>query len=424
MQSLKHSFSISLEDYGATWLAIFSIIAAIVGILIIQTATQWYRLSHVPGPLAASLTNFWAFRASFGGHYHVVVRDLQQKYGKIVRIAPNDVLIADPDALWKINSARSVWPRGDWYAGSRLNPDGDTVLSELDTVAHDKRKAKLISGFSGKGLMDIESNVDQQLSILVGVLKRKVDNSRDGAVVLDLGRLLQHFQVDLITLAGTGEAWGNLLTEEDHYNYLEVGDGLLNYTIRGTLLYLMTAPRVYNKLKKEIAEGVQNGRISTPIKGDEAKNLPYLKAVIHEGLRISTPGTAGFPKRVPPGGGELICGKMLPAATDVHINLVGLMRSREVFGDDVDVFRPERFLDVDDETAARRRKVVDLNFGHGRWLCLGKALALLELNKIFVELLRAFDFQIADPEKPWKRESAATYFVKDFVARVTYDPIA
>lgn len=228
MQSLKHSFTISLEDYGATWLAIFSIFA-IVGILTIQTATQWYRLSHIPGPLAASLTNFWAFRASFGGQYHVVVRDLQENYGKIVRIAPNDVLIADPDALWKINSARSVWPRGDWYAGIRFNPDGDTVLSELDTVAHDKRKAKLISGFSGKGLMDIESNVDQQLSILVGVLKRKVSNSRDGAIVLDLGRLLQHFQVDLITLAGTGEAWGNLFTEEDHYNYLEVGDGLLKF---------------------------------------------------------------------------------------------------------------------------------------------------------------------------------------------------
>lgn len=73
----------------------------------------------------------------------------------------------------------------------------------------------------------------------------------------------------------------------------------------------------------------------------------------------------------------------------MHINLVGLMRSREVFGEDVDVFRPERFLDVDDEMAVRRRKVVDLNFGHGRWLCLGKALALLELNKIFVEVSRS-----------------------------------
>jgi cytochrome P450 len=54
-----------------------------------------------------------------------------------------------------------------------------------------------------------------------------------------------------------------------------------SYTIRGTLLYLMTAPRVYNKLKKEIAEGVQNGRISRPIKGDEAKHLPYLQVCIH-----------------------------------------------------------------------------------------------------------------------------------------------
>lgn len=109
------------------------------------------------------------------------------------------------------------------------------------------------------------------------------------------------------------------------------------------------------------------------------------QAVINEGLRVANPVIAGFPKKVPPGG-DVVCGKKLPGGTDVHVNFQSLMRDREVFGDDVDIFRPERFIEADDETLARRRKVVDLLFGFGRWLCLGRVLALLELNKIFVEV--------------------------------------
>ena len=44
----------------------------------------------------------------------------------------------------------------------------------------------------------------------------------------------------------------------------------------------------------------------------------------------------------------------------------------------------------------------DLIFGHGKYQCLGKNIAFLELNKIFVELLRRFDFKLVDPDKPWK----------------------
>ncbi|ETS76355.1 hypothetical protein PFICI_11742 [Pestalotiopsis fici W106-1] len=502
-----------LQDHGVGGIAIF-VIAAALASFTIWTAAQWYRLSHVPGPLIASLTSLWAFRASLGGQYHTIVQELQEKYGKVVRIAPNDVLISDPDTLWKINSARSLWTRGGWYASMRFNPYGDSVLSEIDMAAHDKRKAKLISGFSGKGLMDIESSLDLQLSILVDVLKRKVSQG-NGQAVIDIGRVLQNFQVDLITLTGTGKAWGNLPTDKDHFNYLEDGDKSFQFiqstamvpplrhllfsplflrlfgskpttgwlgsaiplllflksaverhtednndekpsdtmlaewlkhkispleaeldlsiqlpagtetsigTIRGLLLYLMTTPRVYYKVKKEIAEGIQNGRISSPVTNDEAKNLPYLQAVISEGMRVASPIVAGFPKKVPPGG-EVICGQMLPAGTDVHANYVSMMRDRDIFGDDIEIFRPERFIDADEATIVRRRKVIDLNFGYGRWLCLGRILAILEINKIFVELLRAFDFQVANPEKPWRRESATTTYIQAFIARVTNDPV-
>jgi cytochrome P450 len=61
-----------------------------------------------------------------------------------------------------------------------------------------------------------------------------------------------------------------------------------------------------------------------------------------------------------------------------------MLRNRDVFGEDADVFRPERFIESDEKKKAQQLKVMDLAFGHGRWGCPGKALAWIELNKVFV----------------------------------------
>jgi cytochrome P450 len=51
--------------------------------------------------------------------------------------------------------------------------------------------------------------------------------------------------------------------------------------IRGILLYLITAPTAYQKLKAEIADGIKAGLkaglISSPITQDDSRKLPYLQ---------------------------------------------------------------------------------------------------------------------------------------------------
>jgi cytochrome P450 len=49
-------------------------------------------------------------------------------------------------------------------------------------------------------------------------------------------------------------------------------------TIRAIMMYLMTAPNIYQRLKQEIADGIQQGRISSPITSEEARNFSYLQA--------------------------------------------------------------------------------------------------------------------------------------------------
>jgi cytochrome P450 len=146
----------------------------------------------------------------------------------------------------------------------------------------------------------------------------------------------------------------------------------------------MSSPVIYRTAKKEIKDGIAAGRISDPITNEEAQNLEYMQAVLKEGLRLMVPVNFGFPKRVP-ASGDTICGTFVPGGTDVYPNYGSLMRNRDVFGEDADTFRPERFLGGG-PNIARMAKTVDFAFGYGRTMCLGKSMALIELNKIFVEV--------------------------------------
>jgi cytochrome P450 len=60
--------------------------------------------------------------------------------------------------------------------------------------------------------------------------------------------------------------------------------------IRVILFYIMSHPRVYAKLQAEIDEAVENGTApASPgiISDTKVRQLPYLGAVVREGMRVS-----------------------------------------------------------------------------------------------------------------------------------------
>lgn len=66
----------------------------------------WQRilspLSSIPGPLGASLSRFWLVQRTRKGMLHRQLLGLHEKYGSLVRIAPNEVSVTDLDAIRKI----------------------------------------------------------------------------------------------------------------------------------------------------------------------------------------------------------------------------------------------------------------------------------------------------------------------------------
>jgi cytochrome P450 len=103
--------------------------------------------------------------------------------------------------------------------------------------------------------------------------------------------------------------------------------------------YLLKTPDAYDRLRKEIRD-----RFSDPadITASAAQALPYLSAVVSEGLRIYPPGSQGFPRVSP---GATVDGVWVPAGVEVYTSAWSVTHDAANF-EAPHEFRPERWMDA------------------------------------------------------------------------------
>jgi cytochrome P450 len=90
-------------------------------------------------------------------------------------------------------------------------------------------------------------------------------------------------------------------------------------------------------------------------------------------------------KVVPPEG-DVIDNLFVLGGTRIGYGAYGIFRDKKIWGQDADTFRPERWLEALPEKAKEMELTLELIFSYGKYQCLGKNLAMMELNKIFVEV--------------------------------------
>ncbi|GAB1311344.1 hypothetical protein MFIFM68171_01554 [Madurella fahalii] len=182
--------------------------------------------------------------------------------------------------------------------------------------------------------------------------------------------------------------------------------GLVNSTISaGTdttagalsviIYYLMKNPEVLRKLLRELQDAGLSPDSVSPIRYNQVEGLPYLDAVIKEALRLHAALGTLLERKVPPQGCTL-AGVHLPGGTVVGFAPYVIHRDEAYFGRDADVFRPERWLEVDQKgrQAMERSSLV---WSQGSRICLGKNLAELEMKKVVPTLVLKFEFKLCDP---------------------------
>jgi cytochrome P450 len=167
-------------------------------------------------------------------------------------------------------------------------------------------------------------------------------------------------------------------------------------SLSSVFYFLVKHPQVYAKLMQELDEAVETGvieaRNNKSISWSESQKLPYLDAVIQEAFRMHPAPGLIFERVVPPQGIDIL-GQFIPGGTIVGCNPWVLHRRPEVFGSDVDVFRPERWIEARAEKQ-REMKATMFQFGAGARTCIGKNVSLLEIYKLVPSFLRRFEVRL------------------------------
>ena len=168
---------------------------------------------------------------------------------------------------------------------------------------------------------------------------------------------------------------------------LSTADGIIcrAIVISSIFYYLLKNQRCYTKLREEVEK---LGNSKTPVPFADAQKLPYLNAVIDESMRCHWISRLAQPRDTPKDG-LTICGIWVPAGVSVSTYGPVLHHREDVFGEDVDVFRPERWLG-EKEKVQRMRNTM-FSFGSGKYSCLGRHLAMVMILKFVPSVLREFD---------------------------------
>ncbi|MCJ1269296.1 hypothetical protein MMC22_009187 [Lobaria immixta] len=185
---------------------------------------------------------------------------------------------------------------------------------------------------------------------------------------------------------------------------LVAGSDPVATTLRAAVLYISTRPAVLSALRSELYKHnlKPNSPATSIISNKEARAIPYLVACVKEVLRIHPPIVGLLEKQVGPQGDTLPDGRSIPSNTKIGVSIWAIQRDQHVYGEDADVFRPERWLEVVEEERRRRmERSLGLVFSGGRFTCIGKELAITQCLKVLAELFSRFDIEIVNPERPW-----------------------
>ncbi|OWY53849.1 hypothetical protein AA0117_g9086 [Alternaria alternata] len=186
------------------------------------------------------------------------------------------------------------------------------------------------------------------------------------------------------------------------------GSDSTSISLAGVFYYLLKNPRVYRRLMEEIDDAHDSGALASlqdstgaddVIPFSAAKKLIYLDAVITESFRMH-PAVGLLLERITPPQGATIDGHHVPGGVVVGCNAWVLHQDKETFGEDADIFRPERWLEGEGADPANIAKMKSKTY------------------KIVPTFLRKFEIEIDESQEPMYLKNAFFVHRKNFNVRI------
>jgi cytochrome P450 len=169
-------------------------------------------------------------------------------------------------------------------------------------------------------------------------------------------------------------------------------------------------PDIQKRLRAEVRAKLPSPVGASDVTSVDIDKVPYLIAVCNEILRfydvfVWTRREAGIDTS--------LCGQHIPKGTSIVIPFTAIHRDKSIWGDDADVFNPDRWMP--DEKSGSTRVTnggVTSNFGvmsflHGPRSCIGEAFARAEFACLLAAWVGQFEFELNDKNE-MNRENLET----------------
>ncbi|KAI5240129.1 hypothetical protein E4T43_06262 [Aureobasidium subglaciale] len=305
------------------------------------------------------------------------------------------------------------------------------IGSERRPEKHSRMRKSLSAAFSTKALIEQEQIINSCVDQFVSSLDQGDGASERG---LNMTKWFEMIAFDILGEMAFGESfgciesgkphfWSELI--EEHLFFITIVDNLRRYPLFVTLgRWIMpltaslrdkhtglsrekVAKRLSTKeprkdfmshLIRKVGSGeMDQEELTAHASTLVAQQLPFLQAVISEGLRIYPPGSRGFP-RVSTGG--KIDGHYVPPGVDVYTSAWTVTHDEQYFKDPF-TFNPERWLDAMSEDV----KEASQPFSLGTRGCLGRNFAYVEMNLIMAKMHWKHDMTVVDNSLEWEEQS-------------------
>ncbi|KAI3845707.1 hypothetical protein MKW92_038051 [Papaver armeniacum] len=166
-------------------------------------------------------------------------------------------------------------------------------------------------------------------------------------------------------------------------------------TTSTALQWVMANLVKYQEIQSKLFEEIRSNSDSEEIEEEDLKKMPYLKAVILEGLRRHPPAHFVLPHGVTQ---EVeLNGYLIPKEATVNVMVAEIGWDSKIWGEGSMLFKPERFLNEDDGSlneeladVTGNKEIKMIPFGAGRRMCPAAGLAMLILEYFVANLVKEF----------------------------------
>ncbi|KAL5709646.1 hypothetical protein ACHQM5_020311 [Ranunculus cassubicifolius] len=229
-------------------------------------------------------------------------------------------------------------------------------------------------------LDEIRQNQERVLLPLIQSRKEKTEQDKKNVAYVD----------SLLTMTLPDEG-GRKLTDLEIIGlcseFLNAGTDTTSTALQWIMANLVKHQDIQMKLFDEIKEAEVSN--DGEIKEEDLQKLPYLKAVVLEGLRRHPPGHFVLPHAVTED--VQLDEYVVPKGTTVNFMVANIGLNPKVWENPME-FKPERFLSGEGFDITGNREIKMMPFGAGRRICPGLGLAMLHLEYFVANLVREFEW--------------------------------